>query len=215
MFEAEVVKDIFVTLLSLAGTIVAAIASWFLTEKVGAERVRKANELLEKIQQEFFLKETWVKEAVRYAEEKLSDLPGSRKFDAVMDFVSKKAQEHGIDISRVELEVLIESQLHKLKQELRDTWLGIITDPAEELEEETPEAPSLENPQSESIRRMQEIQEMFTPEEPLSPIAEVHKQSVIFSGNLSGEENLFEKIEGPQDGADLNLSEANSEERNN
>lgn len=133
--------EIATTLISIAGTIVSGFVVWFLKELVGKTRVNKANELLKKYNLEFLLKQTWVLEAVRYAEQVLNDKNGPQKYDAVMEFVSKKAKEHGIDLTPQELKVLIEAQLNKLREGAKQGWTEIqtqnpviVTDPSKAID---------------------------------------------------------------------------------
>lgn len=119
--------SIAILLVSLAGTVAAGFIVWFLKEKVGESRINKVNEMLKRYNIEWLMKQSWVQEAVRYAEQELWDKTGQQKYDAVMEFVSKKAKEHGIDLSPSELKVLIEAQLHKMKEGFRDGWTSIET----------------------------------------------------------------------------------------
>jgi hypothetical protein len=212
----DIIKEVFFIIVSLAGTIVAGALVWFLNEKVGAERVRKANELLEKIQQEFFMKETWVREAVRYAEEKFIDGAGSKKYDAVMDFVVRKAKEHGIEITKEELDVLIESQVHTLKRELRDAWLGIIKDPSNTGENEeanvsyaTPALGTQDVFNSNSTAQGSNqfsVQNQENDSFPKIYGAEVHKQSLTLGRPFkNGQQNEDQSSISPEDGSDLNM----------
>lgn len=113
-----------ITLVSIAGTIIAGFIAWFLKEQVGETRISKANELLKKYKLEFVLKQSWVEEAVRYADQVLLEKKGSEKYDTVMVFVANKAKEHGIELTPTELKVLVEAQLHKIRNSAQEGWTG-------------------------------------------------------------------------------------------
>ncbi|MED4068655.1 phage holin, LLH family [Priestia megaterium] len=114
-----------ITLISIAGTVIAGFIAWFLKEQVGETRITKANELLKKYKLEFVLKQSWVEEAVRYADQVLFDKKGTEKYDAVMVFVAGKAKEHGIELTPTELKVLVEAQLHKIRTGFKEGLTGI------------------------------------------------------------------------------------------
>lgn len=119
--------SISVALISLVGTGLTVAIVWFLNEKVGETRIKKANEILKKVNNEFIMKQAWVMEAVRYAEQVLKEKTGTQKYDAVMQFVSSKAKNVGIDLSPDELNILIESQLHKVRTGVSDELTRITT----------------------------------------------------------------------------------------
>lgn len=120
-------NGLFGILLSLSGTVIAVFLCWYLKEKVDSNRIVKINATLKKIEQEFILKQSWASDAIRYAEQKLWDENGSKKYDAVMTYIASKAKNVGIELTPQEMSVLIESELHKIKTEVSTEWQNIIT----------------------------------------------------------------------------------------
>lgn len=124
---SEEITTIAIALIALAGTAVAVFIAWFLKEKVGVAKANKVNELLKKVNQEFLLKQNWALDAVRFAEQALIGSQGAQKYNAALEYVSTKASEFGIEITPNEVKVLIEAQLHKIKNETKNDWTEITT----------------------------------------------------------------------------------------
>lgn len=127
MLNVFAFDSLFGIIITLAGTAVAVFLCWYLKEKVDSNKIIKINSTFKKIEQEFFLKQTWAKEAIRYAEQKLWDENGSKKYDEVMTYIASRAKKVGIEITPHEMSVLIESELHKIKTEVSAEWKNIVT----------------------------------------------------------------------------------------
>ena len=124
----ETETNIILSILTIAGTILSGVTSWYLKNKVAVTKIVKANEFLTKAHNELFVKQTWVAEAVRYAEQKFAASEGAKKYDEVINVVAKKAREFGLEVTADELEVLIEAQVHRIKGEAKQTWNDIVKD---------------------------------------------------------------------------------------
>ena len=123
----EDITTIATAVISLVGTALGGVLIWFITEKVGTEKAAKINAFIEKTNLEFIFKQQWAKEAVQYAEQALKDSNGPQKLNAVLEFMTKKANDAGVDVSRSELEVLIEAQVKKIKDSSKEGWTQINT----------------------------------------------------------------------------------------
>ena len=107
--------QIVLSVLGIVGSIALAFVTKYVNKKESVETIKKVNEGLERVNKEFYLKQTWAQEAVAYAQQKLWDEKGAKKYDAAMEVIASKAREYNIDITPKELEVLIESALYNLK----------------------------------------------------------------------------------------------------
>lgn len=109
------ITQIVLSVLGIVGSIALAFVTKYVNKKESVEKIKEVNEGLDKFNKEFYLKQTWAQEAVAYAQQKLWDEKGAKKYDAAMEVISGKAREYNIDITPKELEVLIESALFNLK----------------------------------------------------------------------------------------------------
>lgn len=113
------------SILSVVGTVVLAIWGWLLKQKVAVEKIKKAKEQLDVLHSEVFLKNTWIAEAVQFAEEKLWEHGGQDKYNEVMMFVTRKAKEAGIEIDTRELEIMINAEVHRIRNGFKDSWVEV------------------------------------------------------------------------------------------
>ena len=122
MIDTLELTNVAISVLSFAGTLLAGFVAWFLKEKVDHTKIAKVNETVSKVYNEFVLKQGWVMDAVRYAEQTFIGDKGTKKYDAAVDYVVKKAKEYGITITSDELKVMIEAQVQKLKESASGSW---------------------------------------------------------------------------------------------
>lgn len=113
------------SILSVVGTVVLGIWGWLLKQKVAVEKIKKAKEQLDVLHSEVFLKNTWIAEAVQFAEEKLWENGGQEKYNEVMLFVTRKAKEAGIEIDTRELEIMINAEVHRIRKGFKDEWVEV------------------------------------------------------------------------------------------
>ena len=116
-----------IALVALVGSVLGGFVIWFIKEVIGKERAAKVNQFLEKSNLEFILQQQWAKEAVQYAEQSLKNSNGAQKLNAVLDFLTKKANDLGIKVNRTELEILVEAQVKKVKEGAKEGWTQINT----------------------------------------------------------------------------------------
>ena len=122
----ETDTNVWLSIITLIGTAVSGVITWYLKNKAEVNKVVKANEKLSKIHNEFFVTQTWVAEAVRYAEQKFAQSEGAKKYNEVLSLVAKKASQYGIDITVDDLELLIEAEVNRIKGDVKNVWNDIV-----------------------------------------------------------------------------------------
>lgn len=116
-------EDLIITVVSNAFVLlvvaIITIASKWLAEKAGTERVKKLQSQLE-------LKQGLAYTAVKFAEQAWKDLSGEHKYDQAAAWLTEQANSLGLKLTPQEARGLIEATLREIKDTLGEEWADII-----------------------------------------------------------------------------------------
>ncbi|HHY67368.1 MAG TPA: phage holin [Alicyclobacillus sp.] len=93
----------------------AALAVEYLRRRLGTERLKR-------VQEELATKQELATLAVRFVEQVYTELHGQEKFEKAAEWLAGRAQEHGLKLSAIEIDGLIEAALRELKDSFGNEW---------------------------------------------------------------------------------------------
>lgn len=115
----QMIMGVMWDVLILLITILAGVFIRFMAEKLGTEKLRRAQAQWESMEELTVV-------AIRYAEQAWREYGGKKKKEAALAFLARELSQRGIKASEETLRDLIEAILREIKDALGEEWANTI-----------------------------------------------------------------------------------------